>query len=368
MYNETLAYRVGQLILKSRECTIQLIPESHLPVVCEVHDEITEVGLSKRAYLQAFKEAHTYWHTLTQQEIDHDVRDQEFLLDVYYCTFGYLLTTNENHSIILLHQDTFFKLQATNSEHTVSLEDEFMLMVSLLTSRLKRINKSSSLWLWLKKLSIMLIFKHIVEGSVDVETTANFTKLVDCTLKAGKLHFSNYYAANFLRWIIRFIKAYSNDAGKFLDIIHVRLVALCHQHLTDVSLWGGLQVLLENGKHSELAAEYIAQEYNTFATSLPKTYSIPVISSLSNESYSLPTTHLDDELQWLLVVKCPIVTPYLCMYLQDGLVKVEEKLQQQQAELSKLVERESFIYLNTENYISVLERVIAKYRTFDSLA
>ncbi|CAH2354761.1 hypothetical protein CLIB1423_18S03092 [[Candida] railenensis] len=365
MYNESLSYRLSQLVLSSGECTIQLIPESELPIVSEVHDEITEIGLSKRTYLQLFKESHTYWHSALQSA-PSGKQDPADLLEAYYCTFGYLLTTNENHSLIKLHESIFFKLQhidESESNGVISLESEFKLITALLTSRLKKINKSSSLWLWLKKLSIMLIFKDIVSDEVDSKTIANFTKLIDSILKASELHFANYYASNFLRWCIRMVKLNSARAEELLGLVAMRLTKLCRLHLTDVSMWGSLQVLFENGSRNEQINEYIVEDYNAIASEIPKPYSTPIITALSKRDYyTFPSAYAHDELAWLLSVKCSIVTPYICVFSHEGLITVEGKLQQQYTELNKLSDKDSFLYQETSHYISVLERVVQKYR------
>lgn len=369
MYNESLSYRLSQLVLSSGECTIQLIPESELAIVSEVHDEITEIGLSKRTYLQLFKESHTYWHSVLQSTLSRKQNPTD-LLEAYYCTFGYLLTTNENHSLITLHECIFFKLQdidESDSNGAISLESEFKLITALLTSRLKKINKSSSLWLWLKKISIMLIFKDIVLDEVDLKTIANFTKLIDSILKASELHFANYYASNFLRWCIRMVKLNSVRAEELLGLIATRLTKLCRLHLTDVSMWGSLQVLFENGSRNEHIYEYIVEDYNTIASEIPKSYGTPIIPKVHRGGYyAFPPSYAHNELAWLLLVKCSIVTPYICMFLHEGLITVEEKLQQQYTELSKLNAKDSFLYQETEQYVSVLEQVVPKYRAISA--
>lgn len=353
LYTETLGFKLAQLVLASQACTIQLIPETGGdPIFSSVENGVTEIGISKKSYLAMFKQSHTYWHQRPESVSD---------LELYYFTFGYLLTTNENHTIIKLHQELFHRLLASGD---ISLQDEFRLIISLLTSRLKRINKSSSLWLWMKKLSIMHVFNG---GGHDIQ--ASFTQLIDCITKAQELHFANYYASNYLRWCIRLLRATNPNRtapDTKLEYIKRKLVSLCHKDLVDVSVWSTLEVLINQDPKVEIEPElFVIQEFNRLCLGL-NTDPISRVHQASTPSFTYTDDYSVHELHWLIGVKCKVVTPYITMFLERGHLLVSKTLQQIIQELNDLqlksIDKESLIFQNTISFKVTLEKVMEKYQ------
>ena len=64
------------------------------------------------------------------------------LRELYLMTLGYLITANDHHSIMNLHE---LIVQILGN-----FEADIEIISCFLTSRLKRINKSSLLWHWMK--------------------------------------------------------------------------------------------------------------------------------------------------------------------------------------------------------------------------
>lgn len=266
-------------------------------------DDMLDIGMSKLTYLAIFKECHTHWHQLLGDNTLLDVSRNLKLLpspklwDIYYMTVGYLITTNENHSVISLHEDTVLVLANRVSNPNHLLEQELDLVTSFLTSRLKRINKSSSLWCWTQKLTVMVIFAdHKSENSKGL-----CMKLIDRVLKSMELHFANYYAARFLQWLIEIIRPLPSLSNYLLNQLHAK----CRSNLHDVSLWTLLGVFWKPLQ----AHNYPKHEYRKIVNGL-----IPYGFDISCEILDLEPLEVQflalEEVRWLLTVSCTVLTPY----------------------------------------------------------
>ena len=258
--------------------------------------------MSKLTYLAIFKECHTFWHQLLAKQTSLDVSNNLKLLslqelwDIYYMTVGYLITTHENHSIISLHESTVLVLANKVSNPNHLLEQELDLVTSFLTSRLKRINKSSSLWCWTQKLTIMLVCDDYKS-----EKSRNLCmKVIDRVLKSMELHFANYYAARFLQWLIEIIRPFPLLSNYLFDQLHAK----CRSNLRDVSLWTLLGMFWKPQDHN-----YPKHEYRRIVNGL-----IPYNFKISCEILELEPLEVQflalEEINWLLTVSCTLLTPY----------------------------------------------------------
>lgn len=265
-------------------------------------DDVLDIGMSKLTYLAIFKECHTFWHQLLAKQTSLDVSNNLKLLslqelwDIYYMTVGYLITTHENHSIISLHESTVLVLANKVSNPNHLLEQELDLVTSFLTSRLKRINKSSSLWCWTQKLTIMLVCDDYKS-----EKSRNLCmKVIDRVLKSMELHFANYYAARFLQWLIEIIRPFPLLSNYLFDQLHAK----CRSNLRDVSLWTLLGMFWKPQDHN-----YPKHEYRRIVNGL-----IPYNFKISCEILELEPLEVQflalEEINWLLTVSCTLLTPY----------------------------------------------------------
>jgi hypothetical protein len=266
-------------------------------------DHVLDIGMSKLTYLAIFKECHSHWHRLLADSTVLDITNNLNMLslpdlwDIYYMTVGYLITTNENHSVISLHEDTVLVLarRVSNSDHL--LEQELDLVSSFLTSRLKRINKSSSLWCWAQKLTVMVIF-----NDYNSEASRRLCmKLIDRALKSMELHFANYYAGRFLQWLLEIVRPIPSVSNYFFDQLHAK----CRSNLHDVSLWTLLGVFWRPPQ----TLNYPKHEYRKIVNGL-----IPYGFDISCEILELKPLKVQflalEDIKWLLNVSCKILTPY----------------------------------------------------------
>lgn len=282
---------------------IQIVPdlESSNIEVGELGD-VLDIGMNKKTYLAMFLECHRIWHSVIEKISIADLVggvSTALVLDLwtlYYMTVGYLITTNENHSIVSLHEATVFSLAKLTDHPSHFLYQEFDLVTSFLTSRLKRINKSSSLWCWTQKLTVLLIF-----GEDSAEPDQKLCHLlIERLLKSFELHFANYYAAHFLQWLVEMLRPFP----QLSDYLFTKLHALCRSRLSDVSLWTLVGIFWRP------PSTYAHSEFLRIAKGL-KVWGFPVAYILPD---TIPSTQIAfsvrDEISWLISVACSVLTPY----------------------------------------------------------
>ncbi|CAN3503467.1 hypothetical protein DICA1_F02586 [Diutina catenulata] len=188
---------------------ISVIPGKGLfEVVTDPTTQTLEIGLSKDTYLALFKQC-------------HDWQPNSEPWDQFVQTVGYLATTNENHTMLTRHWTLYCDL-SQKDPGLVAKELDFV--STLLSSRLKRINKSSSVWLLLRRL--LATSKSYPPLSQD---------LVARVEASMAHHFANYYAGTFMRWHVSVLVDHglSDELAALLD----RVGALCRKNLADVTLW-----------------------------------------------------------------------------------------------------------------------------------
>lgn len=328
-----LCRQLNDIIKEGRSATykiIQIIPATEdVPeafTTFRTDEETWDIGLTKKTYLSIFKEAHTFWHNnlipYAPKFEEYWYNDNEKLMNTYLMTLGYLLTTNENHTIIRLHEVTFWQIWKTFPKSRQFLLSEFEILTAYISSRLKRINKSSSLWMMVKKIAIALIFHEIADAKVE-DSVELYKVLVNRILKSCEIHFANYYASRFLKWCIRFnFTLYKNTENKAIreamvemnEIILNSLVVLCHQKLSDVSLWSTLEVYLRECSSRLNSSEYAIDEYNMVIDQLTKLSSADFTQIDTLREQNMPQFDVEkfqlDQISWLLKANCSIVTPY----------------------------------------------------------
>jgi hypothetical protein len=220
---------------------------------------------------------------------------------MYYATAGLMLTTNENHTAINVHEDIMLKiLNNTGIElsepllhHERILVSELYFLQAILNSNVNKLNKSSSYWHFLKKL-----YTHVIASSLLHKLPQNF--FLRTTLVSAKLHFSNYYAWNFLRYCINVLKLRGDSVG--LKEIYNGVDEFCKLSRNDSSAWSCYTDLVEINIP---AIRQACSEYNKRASkSLTFTYSSVALTSLSVQSELLK---LD---KWLWDSKCTSEVPY----------------------------------------------------------
>lgn len=278
------------LVVCSAAVTIEFAPGEHL--VWHTDGAVTAIGIPKSVYLRVFKAAHSQWHA-------HAAGPPQ---QVYQFTLAYLLTTHENHTMMRLHRDATLKLAATNPS---VLHDEFKFVVALVTSRLRKLNKSPMLWHWLRHLSIAI---GVFEPGLP-----HLTRLLEAVLALCEVHFANYYAADFGRWCVRILRATNAPLQRFTD----SLVAQCRRHVTDVSVWSLLQVVVNPGPHEPAATAWAVANYNSLGGAI----------AAPPPPITLQPELARRQIHWLIKVKCQATTPYRCMLLAHTAPLIAAQLQ-----------------------------------------
>ncbi|KAK6455831.1 uncharacterized protein RJT20DRAFT_129202 [Scheffersomyces xylosifermentans] len=291
-----------------------------------------DIGLTKKTYLKLFKESHTYWHNnIASDNVDYNDLanscDIQTLWNLYFMTVGFLITTNENHTIVALHETVCFRI--IQEEDSEFLSKEFDLITSFLSCRLKRINKSSSLWRWTKKLTISLIFDPLLKKHRKEEAIVSITNnLVERTFKSCQIHFANYYGTSFLRWFLTMLAVLQNHdqpeirvfASTTIRGICEKLLKACHNNIRDCSLWGIIEVLI-SGSTNGIAVGYIMEEYNAIVEDINSKSRLKLDPISQGE---IPQTNptirvtidVETEVKWLLDVDCSLRTPFSSLIRQ----------------------------------------------------
>lgn len=309
---------------------ITVLPWSFDKDAIMLHEEdlLLEVGITKTRYKRIFIEVHDLWiKYLRVKQPNHEVllNNEDFaLLDLYDMTLGFLITTNENHSVFLLHELVLWLLYTRSDIPEAFLSQEFEIITSYVTSRLQRINKSSSLWHLIKQVSIVHIFEGLIQG--DIKRISLYQKLIRRTIKSCQLHATNYYASGFLAWCIRVnfllqvLPKVSDEIKRALnelqDEVRSMLISFTRSSLTDMSMWLTFNVCCwEIYGLSPETLDYIVFEYNTLADNLRKravkvtefpSIENPLDISISWSSWDC----LRSQLKWLLSIHCTHLGPY----------------------------------------------------------
>lgn len=88
---------------------IQIIPSSGNNQIVIFDDEpnnTLDIGITKQAYLSMFKQCHDYWYSYIDDEASSLAElNVAQLEELYLATLGYLVTANDHHSIMNLHED-----------------------------------------------------------------------------------------------------------------------------------------------------------------------------------------------------------------------------------------------------------------------
>lgn len=187
-------------------------------------ENIREVVCFKPSFFSIFMEAHNYFQNkLLPRAANSD------LYKSFYCTVGLLLTTPENKTNLKRHEALLLTL--LNDKHcklTDLLNKEIKLVKAMLSCSNNRLNKSSSLWFFLKKLYVL---------SKKFGTDDNRT-IMSVFIMSASQHTSNYYC-----W---------NTSKMFFDIFvekeQLKMLQqtedFCFKNAKDCSAWSALGYML----------------------------------------------------------------------------------------------------------------------------
>lgn len=284
---------------------LQFVPFEYDGVfVVHCQDDRVDIGVSKQKYLKIFKEAHDYWYQHQCQFNLIDTLGDTELNEVYYVTVCYLMTTNDHHLINRAHEQALIELYKRDSS---VLTRELEIITTLVSSKLKKINKNSLLWHLIRRLSIML----------DVQSSPTYGVLIKRVIQSCENHFANYYANYYLSWLIHI--NYVVDANCNRVVLN-EVVLVCHRCLSDVSLWSNLRVLLFSTEHIEAV-----QDYNHLVNDTNAKFGT-LLSEITPVSSTPLEYDVAQEMHWLLAVECPYLTPYLLVMNCETIELVRSKV------------------------------------------
>lgn len=297
-------------------------------VESEFGGSIVEIALNKRTYLAIFKQAHDYWHDCRSQFKSIETQSTDKLWDLYKVTVSYLLTTNDHHYIVGIHENILTELY--NRGEPI-LDTELEIISTLISSKMRKVNKNSLLWHLMKKLTT-------INGTVDEITIYRI-------FKSCQYHPCNYYASEFLIWLVRVRRLLGQDN----ELIEQLLVKSCRSDLLDVSLWITLKQYLQ------INNEVVISDYNVMVDDVNSKFK-------SHISHLVAKQHLEDhshlistQLNWLFTIKCQNETPYILLvdYTKELMIQQISKETQQ---LDKL-DKSGVLYSDQIDYIRILTKV-----------
>lgn len=235
------------------------------------------IGVPKKTIAKAFLTAHRIFFACLDDVKTHaaDLMDSSMIILLF--DPEHLTAANVRKKILVLEEEKDVKSKA----FARLLGDELWLSELFLMSKLKRHNKSPTLWShrkWLmkkyyKKLCPTPRVRHIDGNEVMVLVTTS-----------GDNHPRNYYAWDYLRWFLKFrppvpdedIDVTESDEeeeylqGKSLwdldeDGMKTVYLGWCFEHTSDISGWAFLRHLLgrfyyKSGSHGWILKAWIANE------------------------------------------------------------------------------------------------------------
>lgn len=206
-------------------------------------DGVLEIVCFKSTFISIFKECHSLLRKLcpdvTNYNKDTYLKDEQSYQLIYKSTIGLLLTSAENHKNFNLHEDIFFAIwdHLTSQDSQVEfLLNETSIIQALLMTSINKVNKSSSLNTWYKRLFVL--WNYI---DPEVKNIEGHTMLYDQNvfLRSGAQHFANYYTWNASRWVFDNIPHYEYKLSFFNDV-----KLFCFENLSDVSSWNALAYMV----------------------------------------------------------------------------------------------------------------------------
>ena len=267
-----------------------------------------EIICYKSTFISIFKENHMFMEKyLPDMNLDTFIKNNSKFnyIDLYNATVGLLLTTAENKTNFNLHSAIFFtiwnSINSENEKFDFLLKETFIVQ-RLLTCSLNKINKSSSLFIWYRKLFILWQYNHKqYHNNNNIIEKLMFTSKV--FIQSGKQHFANYYNWNTAKWVfdnlnnVAWKQTFFNDVKQF-----------CFQNVSDSSSWDCLSYMVCQYK---LKNHHYILDFNRLAKSLPNSKHL-----LTRDTVWFQTD-LIELVQGLIsyISKCEIKAwpPYLCL-------------------------------------------------------
>ncbi|KAK9453670.1 hypothetical protein V1511DRAFT_504148 [Dipodascopsis uninucleata] len=204
------------------------------------------VGISKEILIKAFMQAHTRFYKLNNASDQTKEQVQEIL----ETSLVLLLIGSENNTALNARR------KLVDSRNALG---ELNLITKVLTSKLKKHSKSPLLWGYRSE----LLTAHRDHIKLNCTNNRDFIELLkqnshtefEHIIAAGEVHYMNYYAWNYARWLttdtcIRLSKVLQNSPNRqmvlesYLRSISRKIEKWCFGHPSDASGWSFFSWLL----------------------------------------------------------------------------------------------------------------------------
>ncbi|EDO14754.1 hypothetical protein Kpol_354p2 [Vanderwaltozyma polyspora DSM 70294] len=245
-----------------------------------------EIICFKSTFFKIFKEAH---HYLRDSENWHKNPKP---IGIFYATIGLLLTTPENKTILNIHEEIFWdELENNSFQLSHIVQNEIILIERLLTASNNKLNKSSSLWSYYKKLYSIL--------KTDNMDSFNISQTI---LYSGRRHISNYYCWNASRWFFDICEK------EVKSNLYLNAKEYCFANVSDCSSWSALsyyicQNQLQNQTNYEEYERILSMHSIKPSGQLKKHF--PIICNVE--------TFLDELINFIDKVQLKDWPPFLCL-------------------------------------------------------
>lgn len=281
----------------STKCTIsslQIIhdaPDGEILFHESTETDTLDIAMSKKTYLMIFAEAHAVYEK-SGYKFELQLLPGTELWALYYATTSIMLTTNEHSTIWRLHREVIFELHERGEE---ILKKDFDYVTFLATSKLKRVNKSSTLFHWIRFLMVPLF--------EDLEV---IKILIQRLLRSLEVHFANYCAGYTFQWLIRLLHA--SQKRELFEYAGLQIREICRSHLSDITIWETYSVWLTADSDTFTVDLFNrdALHWNKHSKSVKELQCGPQVSRADDVVL--------EDLDWLVKVQCAYMSPYESLY------------------------------------------------------
>lgn len=345
--------------------TLQFMPEGDILIVEE--NGVCEIGISKVAYLDIFTRGHHYleaevgnWrhskrNSAANQNSDTENVHSPNLNQIYMATNAVLLTTNDHLTCWRHHEEIVGEMSRNDPEIVLS---DLKFCLALATLRLAKINKSSGLWHWLRRLSVILVIE------LDKLGIERFLELI---LTSMEHHLANSAASHTFMWIFDVfsslgrvqLKSLENETPEQTKVHYSRILRLlrgqCRSDLHDISLWTVLAHVLQRNPNSYCLvhlAELQKRNSAVFRQNF-QTRSLNNSCNVKSDLFRSQDVEMEaqNDLDWLLAVNCAVRLPYKLILGISNLEIARQKM------VTKLSETKQFTTQN-QDFCQTLEWAI----------
>ncbi|GEQ67644.1 hypothetical protein JCM33374_g1309 [Metschnikowia sp. JCM 33374] len=207
--------------------------------IADTPNETLEIGIPKKAYLAIFTEGHSFFQGKYPSAKNVRNMSQHELECVYIACIALLSTTNDHSTIWRVHESVVLELAGRSGGSGSSwVKKDFTYMIALATSCLDKINKSSVLWHWLRKLAVVCVFRDFSNSKFYI-----FCKHV---LRSMDAHFANYAAGFTLVWLVQVARSLELHFDEMAVLSLLREYS--RKRLGDISLWTAFGRILSDKK------------------------------------------------------------------------------------------------------------------------